>query len=146
MPEQTEVLVDAEGQIAGRLSSAVAKMLLEGKGVTIVNASKSVISGKEKMIFDEFQKRLEIRSAVHPRYTPRHYARPDQLLRRMIRGMLPRRKAKGAEAMKRLRVHSGKPEDVKGEPIDIEDVSANRLSHKYISLEAISTRFRGRGR
>ena len=39
--------VDASGQIAGRLCSKVAKLLLVGNSVVVVNADKALFSGAE---------------------------------------------------------------------------------------------------
>jgi len=143
LSEGFEVIVDAQGQIAGRLSSLVAKMLLRGKRVVVVNAEKAVISGRRKTVLGEVQDFLRIDSAVNPKYTPKHYIRPDKFLRSMIRGMLPRKKAKGAEALKRLRVHVGRPGGLEGEPITLKDTSATRLSHKYTTLQEVFARFGG---
>ena len=46
--KQTVTLVNAEGQIAGRMCSKIAKLLLNGEEVTILNAEKVVFSGKKK--------------------------------------------------------------------------------------------------
>lgn len=144
MSDPASVVVDAENQIVGRLSSMVAKMLLEGKNVTIVNAEKAVISGSKDSIFSEVQEFRGVRSAVNPKNTPKHFTRPDRLMRSIVRGMLPRRKPRGREALKRLKVYVGKPEGVTGETIALEGADANRLSHKYVRLQEVSQRFGGR--
>ena len=101
--KQTQLLdvVDGEGLIAGRLSSKVAKMLLEGRRVRLINAEKVLLSGAKKSILREWRERLEISSAVHPRHGPFHPRRPDGILSRIIRGMLPMRTPRGLEAFKR---------------------------------------------
>ena len=141
MSESTNVIVNADNQIVGRLSSAVAKMLLEGKSVTIVNAEKAIISGNKDSILSEVQEFRGVKSAVNPKNTPRHFIRPDRLMRDIIRGMLPYRKPRGRQALKRLRVYVGRPEGVTGEPIDVKDMSASRLTHKYVRLQEVSQRF-----
>ena len=141
MSESTNVIVNADNQIVGRLSSAVAKMLLEGKSVTIVNAEKAIISGNKDSILSEVQEFRGVKSAVNPKNTPRHFIRPDRLMRDIIRGMLPYRKPRGRQALKRLRVYVGRPEGVSGEPIEVKDMSASRLTHKYVRLQEVSQRF-----
>ena len=42
------VVVNAEGLILGRMCSKIAKRLLNGEVIIIVNAEKIVISGKKK--------------------------------------------------------------------------------------------------
>ena len=141
MSESTNVIVNADNQIVGRLSSAVAKMLLEGKSVTIVNAERAIISGNKDSILSEVQEFRGVKSAVNPKNTPRHFIRPDRLMRDIIRGMLPYRKPRGRQALKRLRVYVGRPEGVSGEPIEVKDMSASRLTHKYVRLQEVSQRF-----
>ncbi len=103
------MVVDATGQIAGRLSSSVAKVLLKGSRVVIVNAEKTLLSGNRRSIMDEWNERLEIASITHPKHGPFHPREPGRILSRMIRGMVPRRQPKGRFAFKRLRVYEGVP-------------------------------------
>ncbi|MBI4257367.1 MAG: 50S ribosomal protein L13 [Thaumarchaeota archaeon] len=105
-----QLVVDASGQIVGRLSSNVAKHLLSGQKVVIVNAEKALFSGDKTMIVREFRKQLELGGAVHPKYGPIHPRRPDTILTKTVRGMLPRRKPSGMQAFKRLRVYVGVPD------------------------------------
>jgi large subunit ribosomal protein L13 len=131
--------VDATNQIAGRLSSRSAKLLLEGKRVTIVNAEKALISGSRNSVMIQWKERLELSSRVNPIYGPIHPRRPDNILRRMIRGMVPRTKPKGASAMKRLRVYVGVPEDVKKEKLtQFEDAAATRPIPVYVTMMELS--------
>ena len=103
------IWVDARDQIAGRLCSSVAKVLLRGSRVVVVNAEKALMSGHRLSIIDEWHQKLEISSINHPKYGPFHPREPSRILSRMIRGMVPRRQAKGRFALKRLRVYEGVP-------------------------------------
>ena len=107
------IVIDGTNHIAGRLSSSVAKLLLQGNRVVVVNAEKIMISGKKKNIVYEYDQFLKISSILHPKHGPFHPRRPDTMISRMIRGMLPRDKPSGKEALKRLRVYIGVPKDVK---------------------------------
>src|SRR3989441_13313063 len=107
------VNIDATDQIAGRLCSKVAKLILGGKRVTVVNAERALISGARNSVIRQWMERLEISSRENPIYGPIHPRRPDTILRRMVRGMVPRRKPKGAAAMKRLRIYIGVPEEMR---------------------------------
>jgi len=55
-------VINAEGLILGRLASKVAKMLLEGEEVVIVNAEKAVITGNREDIFAKYKQRTELRT------------------------------------------------------------------------------------
>ncbi len=126
------VIIDATELILGRMASIVAKPLLQGERIVIVNAEKSIISGKRLSRVKERKTFLEV---GHPRKGPFHSRRPDQILRKTVRGMLPIRKPRGREAYKRLRVFIGTPEEFKGvETQTIHDANAGKLKCPYITL------------
>jgi len=125
-------LIDATGLILGRMAGTVAKRLLQGERIIIVNAEGAVISGKRLSRVKEAKTFLEV---GHPGKGPYHPRRPDRILRRTIRGMLPRKKPKGQEAYRRLRVYIGFPEEFKGEePQTIVNARAEKLKCPYITL------------
>ncbi|UCH37323.1 MAG: 50S ribosomal protein L13 [Candidatus Bathyarchaeota archaeon] len=112
-----EVLIDGSGLILGRLASNVAKQILHGEKVIIVNAEKIIITGNRKDILLKFKKRLETRTLGSQSKAPKHTRRPDTYVRRVIRGMLPWKKPKGKEAFKRLKVFIGIPEKLDGQTL-----------------------------
>ena len=83
-------VVDGTNLIAGRLCSNVAKLLRNGNRVSIVNCEKIMISGKKSSIIGEYEDFLKIHSIIHPQHGPFHPRRPDTIIKRMIRGMLPK--------------------------------------------------------
>ena len=103
------IVVDASGHIAGRLASHVAKMLLQGHRVALINCENIMISGTRPMIIKEYRDFLEIASILNPKHGPFHPRRPDTIISRMVRGMLPREKPSGKAALSRLRAHIGSP-------------------------------------
>lgn len=110
MADQVQsVIVDGTNLLAGRLSANVAKLLLQGNHVTIVNCEKILISGSRRNIIQNYKNFLGISSILHPEHGPYHPRRPDTIIARMIRGMLPRKKPSGAAALRRLRTHIGVP-------------------------------------
>jgi large subunit ribosomal protein L13 len=135
------ITIDGTGLILGRLASRVAKLLLEGYVVNVTNVEKVVVSGKRSSIFEEYEKFLEIKSKVNPKYTPRHYRRPDNIFRATVRGMLPRERTKGKEALKRLKVFIGSPLHIEGKIVDLPDVSSKRLKSSLITLKELAVRF-----
>ena len=139
MSTESTVYVDASNQIAGRLSSKVAKLIISGKRVVVVNAEKALISGSRTSVVTEWTKKLELSSRVNPIYGPIHPRRPDNILRRMVRGMVPRKKPKGALAMKRLRVYIGVPSEVSGSKMtQFEDTAASRPIPVYVTMADLS--------
>ncbi len=133
------VVVDATDHIAGRLCSYIAKLLLSGKNVVVINAEKAMISGRKESILREWHKFLEVSSVVHPKHGPFHPRRPDMIVRRMVRGMLPRRKPKGINALKRLRVYIGVPESyANSQYTRFEDAMIRKQRSYYTSIEEIA--------
>ncbi|PBO83619.1 MAG: hypothetical protein COB91_02670, partial [Nitrosopumilales archaeon] len=61
------LVIDGTDHIAGRLSSNVAKLLLQGNRVTVVNSEKIMISGRKKSIVGEYKQFLKISSILHPK-------------------------------------------------------------------------------
>jgi len=106
------MIIDGEGAVFGRLSSRVAKLLLKGEEVTIVNADKTVITGNPKFVRDRYLEKLALGNPIHGPFFPR---RADLMLKRAVKGMLPHQKAKGMAALRRLRVYKDRPESVKGD-------------------------------
>lgn len=139
MSSSETVYIDATNQIAGRLSSKVAKLLISGKRVVVVNAEKSLISGSRVSVINQWKERLELASKVNPIYGPIHPRRPDNILRRMVRGMVPRKKPKGASAMKRLRIYIGVPTGVEAAKLaKFDDAAATRPIPVYVTMGDLS--------
>ncbi|TRO45803.1 50S ribosomal protein L13 [Candidatus Bathyarchaeota archaeon] len=125
-------LVDADGLILGRMASIVAKKLLNGEKIIIINAEKAVISGKKKSKITEAKEFLEVGA---PKRGPFHYRRPDRILRKTVRGMVPFKKPKGKNALKKLKVFISVPEDLKDQqPMYIEEAQAAKLNGPYFTL------------
>ncbi|WP_069807052.1 50S ribosomal protein L13 [Vulcanisaeta thermophila] len=110
-PNLNEIVVDATNHVVGRLASVVAKWALEGRRVIIVNAEKAVITGDFNMVLNWYKKRIsEWLTHYNPeKVGPKIPRKPDRILRRVIRGMLPRKEFRGRAAYRRVRVFMGVP-------------------------------------
>ena len=129
-------LINAEGLIVGRMASQVAKKLLNGEKVIIVNAEKAVISGKKKSKVAEAKEFLEVGA---PMRGPFHYRRPDRILRKTVRGMLPFKQPKGKTAFKKLKVFMSVPEDLRDQPmITVKEANAAKLKGPYFTLAELA--------
>jgi large subunit ribosomal protein L13 len=131
------VLINADGLIVGRLASIVAKKLLEGDEVMIINAEKAILSGSKATTFREYQEAYVRGSKEHGPFYPK---RPDAIIKRTIRGMLPYKTQRGKDSMARLRVFIGTPSDLEGKKaVTLEQASVNRLSsYRYMQLGELS--------
>ena len=129
------IVVDATNHIAGRLSSNVAKLLLKGNRVSVVNCDKIMISGSRGNIIKEYRDFLEINSINHWKHGPKHPRRPDTIMKKMIRGMLPNEKPSGREAHKKLRTYIGSPKEVKSlKKITFEKAMIKKSASNYTTM------------
>ncbi|MEM7826470.1 MAG: 50S ribosomal protein L13 [Candidatus Aenigmatarchaeota archaeon] len=130
------IIYDAENQILGRLCSKIAKDLLNGEKVFVVNCEKAVVSGNPKSVVERYLKKIHRGDPIHGPFFPRT---PDGIFRRTVRGMLPWHKAKGRKAYKNLKVFIGIPEELKDKEMKkVEEANASKLKVKSITLEELS--------
>ncbi|OLS33085.1 MAG: 50S ribosomal protein L13 [Candidatus Heimdallarchaeota archaeon AB_125] len=138
----TKINIDADNAILGRLSTEVAKYLLEGYAVNILNCEKAVISGKKHSVLREYRAMHKIHTHTNPRRGPFHPKRPDRLVRRTVRGMLPWKKSKGKQAYHRLLTYIGVPEEfAKSEIIKPKFADASKLDCKRITIGELCKEF-----
>jgi len=138
------VVIDATDQILGRLASFAAKNALSGNTVVVLNAEKAVISGRKSNIVEEAKRRLKTRTLANQTTAPVHQRRPDLYFRRVVRGMLPWKKAKGKAAFHRVLVFMGVPEEYASKKASrVADADASRLTAPYMTLEALAKEIGG---
>ncbi len=130
------IVVDATNHIAGRLASNVAKLLMQGNRVSVVNCEKIMMSGTRSNQIKEYREFLEINSIINYKHGPVHYRRPDTLMAKMIRQMLPYdRKPSGKAAHQRLRTYIGSPKEIKSiGKIQFEKAKITRAPSNYTAL------------
>ena len=140
-PIDNSIIINAEDTITGRLASLVAKRLLSGEQIIIVNAEKALISGNPGSIAKKYLTRYHIRTKSNPLKGPFFPRKPDQILKRTIRGMLPFKKSRGKEAYKRLKVYNSLPSLFEGQELEIlGDTMRNNPKSSYISLGELNTK------
>lgn len=131
-PSKPVTVIDAEGLILGRMASKIAKRLLEGEKIVIVNAERAVISGRKGSKVIEAKEFLEVGGVGRG---PFHYRRPDRIVRKTVRGMLPIKQPKGKQAYKRLSTFIGIPEDYKNQKTEtVTDAQAKKLRCAYFTI------------
>jgi len=141
-----QIVVDAANCVAGRMCSHVSKLLLQGNRVAIVNAEKAMLSGDRYKTIQLYKEHLEINSVTNPIHGPFHPRRPDTILSKMVRGMVPKRKTSGVEAHKRLRVFIGVPEEMKKSKIEsFEDSKITKPESYYITMGEVAKQIGWKG-
>jgi large subunit ribosomal protein L13 len=103
------IFIDADGAVLGRLASEVAKRLLGGEDITVVNAEKALVTGSKGNLMFHYKQQRVIGSTRKGPFFPRM---PDRILRRTVRGMLPFNQYRGRSAYKRLKVFIGVPREL----------------------------------
>ncbi|RDE16909.1 MAG: 50S ribosomal protein L13 [Candidatus Thorarchaeota archaeon] len=130
---------DAEKMVIGRLGTRVAKDALMGKDVVIINAEKAIITGGRRSLIAAFKEKRDIRTATNHNLGPFHERRPDMMVRRMIRGMLPWPTPRAKAAYKRVKVYMGVPEKYQdAERIVLEKSRYASMKSKYIQVSDLS--------
>lgn len=127
-------IIDADGGIVGRIATVVAKRLLNGEEIAIVNSERAIITGKKRRIKEDYRKKREVGSSRKGPFFPRT---PDRILKRAIRGMIPYQTPHGRKAYKNLRVFIGVPSQFKEKEFEIVE-GAKKEAIDYITLEELS--------
>ncbi len=104
------MIIDASNLIVGRFATVAAKNALLGEKVDIINCEKAFMTGSRAEIVERYKKKRAMGIPSKGPFIPRM---PDRFVRRVIRGMLPHRQAKGREAFKRIMCYIGVPDNFK---------------------------------
>ena len=130
------MIIDATNAVLGKIATKIAKMLLLGEKVDLVNCENVIITGNKKWILNEFKQRRARGTPSKGPFYPRY---PHMIVKRTIRGMLPYKKNRGREAFKRLKCYVGVPEEFKDKKIEvIKDVLKKPNIIRYMTLKEIS--------
>ncbi len=133
-------IVNAEDCVVGRLASFVAKRLLKGEEIVIVNAEKALVTGNPKAIEKFFGEKIKRGDPYHGPFYPK---KVENMLRRIIRGMLPFHKPRGRNAYKRLKVYKSVPEEFKNMESEVISKAKSKSECKFVYLEDLSKKFGG---
>lgn len=133
-PDEARI-IDGDGAVLGRLASTAASLTLDGERVVVVNAEDVVVSGNRSDVVEKYRRKTEFRSDRGPKQPKR----PDGLLRRTVRGMVPYKKQRGRDAMDNLRVYVGVPEEYGDVELEEAESSVDDIGRgDYVRLGEIS--------
>jgi large subunit ribosomal protein L13 len=79
-------VINAENRVLGRLASEIARIAKDGESVRVVNSEKAVISGDTDKVIADYRQKYERGSKYRGPHFPK---RPDKIVKRTVRGMLP---------------------------------------------------------
>jgi large subunit ribosomal protein L13 len=127
------MIIDGNDLIVGRASTVIAKRLMMGEKVDVINCEEMVITGSKKNVFAKYTR---IKTMGVPSKGPFQPRRPDMFVKRIIRGMVPYKQPKGRDAFKRVKCYIGK--GVEGESKTIEVASIDKVPNlKYVKIKDI---------
>lgn len=127
-------VVDASGCVAGRLATVLAKRLLMGETLDVVNAEKALVSGHPDAVKARYTFKQEVGTRRKGPFLDRQ---AHLLLKRTVRGMLPYQLPNGRAALKRLKCHLGVPPELKAEKAETIE-SAKKQPKMFLTLLDVS--------
>ncbi|MDE1823655.1 MAG: 50S ribosomal protein L13, partial [Candidatus Micrarchaeota archaeon] len=96
----SDYVIDGKEKVLGRTASQVAKLLLQGNNVVVLNSESMLITGHKRNIVEKYKRLVELKDKANPEHSPYWSRRPDLFVKRVVRGMLPYKKPRGKEAFK----------------------------------------------
>ncbi len=127
-------IIDSEGAVLGRLCTIVAKRLLNGEEIVVINSEKAIVTGKKVTIKEHYQHEREVGTYRKGPFYPRM---PDRIMKRTIRGMIPYQKPHGRTAFKKLRCYIGVPKDLQGKTFE-KIATAEKHPADYMTLREVA--------
>ncbi|MDI9644490.1 MAG: 50S ribosomal protein L13 [Candidatus Verstraetearchaeota archaeon] len=131
--------IDGKGLRLGRAASKIAKQLMSGKRVVVVNVEKVVVSGDKESVKSKYERWMTIRTLKNPEEVGmKQHRSPDRLFHSAVKNMLPKTPS-GKDALKRLKVYMGIPPDLSQNQFQtIENVDVMHLRGPYMELGEVS--------
>ncbi len=107
------IVIDGTDVIFGRTASIIANKALRGEEVHLINSEKIILNGNPADIVERYLERRRVKHKGKPEHSPKWPKVPHLLIKRMVRGMLPWKTARGKAAYKRIFVYTGNPKKLK---------------------------------
>lgn len=129
---------DFKDLILGRAATVVAKRLMNGESVEIVNAEKAVIKGPRSYKVERFKIRVDASVVGNPHFGPKYSRRADEIVWRAVRGMLPNTTQSRKPKLEKLRVHIGVPKKLEKEKMETIERAQNREKKNFLYIKDLS--------
>lgn len=131
--------IDGSRLRLGRVATSVAKQLINGNSVVIVNVEKVVVSGSRDSVMSKYERWMKLRTFKNPEDVgPKQHRGPDRLMWYAVRNMLPKSPT-GKSALKHLKVYMGVPHELGAKTFQkIDEADVKYLRGSYMSLGEVS--------
>ena len=130
-------VIDGRNAVLGRLSTAVAKRIMNGEEIVVLNSEGILITGERDIVFADYKAKVD-RGDTTKRKGPFYPRRADLLFKRCVRGMIPWNSTSGREAYRRLHVYVGTPKQFAEANPEKVECAMKKVSGKYTTLGAVS--------
>lgn len=136
----SKIIINGERCIMGRVASFVAKQVLQGNEVVILNSEKVLVVGNKTNILEKYKvirkkgKGQKMKGPIFPTF-------PERIMKRAVRGMMRYSEGRGKIAFTRVRCYKGVPAEYE----KVESISPFKLEkeRKAMTLEQLSRLLRG---
>jgi len=130
-------LIEGKDLVLGRLGSVVAKKILLGEHIKIVNCKDVIILGRKKFLVERYKNKLSNKVIKQGPYYDRA---PADIVKRAFRNMVPYKNQRGIDALKRVKCFNSTPSALKDEKKEtVEQAQIDEASvFYYTRIEEIS--------
>jgi len=136
--------VDVKGLVAGRVATKIAKALINGENVIVINAENAIIVGNKENIMQKYKMRVDAAVKSNPHYGPKYSRVPSSIFKRMVRNMLPTKGSTKDKMIKKLKVYNATPKELAKEKMqEFMEYKCNER-HSYMTLKEIALQLGGR--
>jgi large subunit ribosomal protein L13 len=108
-------IIDGKDLVLGRLGSNVAKRILMGEHIKIVNCKDVIILGRKPFLVQRYKNKISNKVIKQGPYYDRA---PANIVKRAFRNMVPYKNQRGVEALKRLKCFNGVPASLENEKME----------------------------
>ncbi len=134
------IVVNGENHVLGRLCSLIAKKLMKGEKIYVVNAEKIIVVGKKSAVMEKFVRRQGLTIKGSQTRNPKFPKMPDRLVKYALRGMVPYPERRGREALKNFRAFIGVPKELEGKELQKFEGAMHRAEQSFMTMGEISTK------
>ncbi len=138
------MIVNGKDMVAGRLATQLAKAIIKGEEVTVVNAEELIITGNKEDIMERYHERSMARVLSNPHYGPKYDRVPSKIYRRMVKGMLPDKSRTVERLIKFIKVYDKMPKELASEKMTEFEGAKFNHKNKYMTLGEIATLLGGK--
>jgi large subunit ribosomal protein L13 len=127
-------IIDVEGAVLGRFCTVIAKRLLNGEEIVVVNTEKAIVTGNKKMLKARYKHEREVGTYRKGPFFPRM---ADRIVKRTIRGMIPYQTSHGRAVLKKIKCYIGIPKELEGKKFETIK-EAKKQPVNYMTIEDLS--------